>query len=66
MKLTEEDAEKLLEAIRILNHESIGDFIYTIRDRIPEGWTGSSWEHPSVVAYGKACSIVALLADKYR
>jgi hypothetical protein len=41
----------------LLDDESVGDFIYSIRDRAGESgepFEGSSWDHPRVRAYSDA------------
>lgn len=44
---------ELLTALRTLDEESIGDFVYTIRDREGLGWDG-----PRVVAWDHAAQII--------
>ena len=48
------------EALRVLMRESLGDFIYTIRERVLEDGTfkGSTWDHPRVRAWGEACKAI--------
>lgn len=67
MKLTHEDAEKVIAACVVLEAAHIGDFIYSIRERcmmdVPAGV--STWEAPRVKAFGAACVTVAEIAKKY-
>jgi len=46
----------LKEAIKILvEDESIGDFIYNIRERaLDSEFEGNSWDHPRVIRYSNA------------
>lgn len=53
--------DDLLWALRVLVKEGVGDFVYTMRERVvndPE-WTGVSWDHPRVKAWSDASQIVA-------
>lgn len=65
--MTNEDANRLLEACRILDRLGVEDFIYAIRDRysgtVPDNV--SSWEAPSVKAWGTACTTIGELVKKY-
>lgn len=58
--MEEPTREELLSACRTLVKESLGDWIYDVRDRRDrdDGFVGDSWDHPSVVAFGKACRII--------
>jgi hypothetical protein len=45
------------EAIKVLlDEESIGDYIYTVRERAGNDatFTGNSWDHPRVTRYQEA------------
>lgn len=57
----ERDGE-LIEALRIVNKlNNLGDCVYQVRERVIElndGFTGSSWGHPNVIAYGKAVEVI--------
>lgn len=44
---------ELLAALRTLDEESIGDFVYTIREREGLGWDG-----PRVVAWSHAAQTI--------
>jgi hypothetical protein len=47
----------LIAAIRMVNHyHNLSDAIYDVRERHghDDGYTGDSWEHPKVLAFGKA------------
>ncbi len=44
---------ELLVALKTLDDESIGDFIYNIREKEGLGWDG-----PRVAAWGKACTVI--------
>jgi len=49
------------EAIKILVEEfSIGDYVYDVRERAggTEGHTGSSWEHPKVLRFSEAVTVL--------
>lgn len=65
MKMTHEDAEKIIAACVVLEAAHIGDFIYQIRERVGPEWKGSTWEAPKVKAFGAACVTVAEIAKKY-
>lgn len=61
--------EDLKSAILDLDEESVGDFVYTIRERVdmselPKG--ASSWDHPRVVAWGDAAAVLAKYAKELR
>lgn len=43
----------LLGALKILDEEGLGDWIYDIRERELRGWDG-----PRVKAFGKACGTI--------
>jgi hypothetical protein len=57
----------LFEACRVLDRLGVGDFIYNVRERhldeVPDGV--SSWEAPSVKAWGAACMLISELVKKY-
>lgn len=53
--------QELLDALRVVvDDESLGDFIYSVRERTheDEDWTGSSWDHPRTVAFGEAVDVL--------
>ena len=53
--------DELLTALRVLVAESVGDFTYTIRDRVlgDPDWTGdSTWDHPRVKAWSDASQTI--------
>lgn len=57
---------ELDEALKVLLiDESIGDFIYTIRDRVASdpAFPGETWEHPRVKAFSDAVEKLRELRD---
>lgn len=52
--------DELLWALRVLVKESVGDFVYTMRERVLDDpdFTGNSWDHPRVADWGKASTII--------
>lgn len=49
--------ERITTAIRTINeYHNLGDQVYDVRDNHggDDGFTGNSWEHPKVKAYGEA------------
>lgn len=55
-------AEKLRALIQTVNHyHNLGDAIYDVRSRhgSDDGFEGDSWQHPKVIAYGKAVEELA-------
>lgn len=54
----EDNATQIIASIRTINAlHNLGDAIYAVRDRVAEddpGFTGNSWDHPSVKLYSKA------------
>lgn len=68
MQMTHEDEAKVIEACKTLAREHIGDFVYTIRERLKEGEIPagkSAWEAERVKEYSRACVIVLEIAMKY-
>lgn len=62
------DAPRMLEALRLLSKESLGDWGYSVRDDAAEsgdGWKGDSWSHPRVVSWGLACKLTNELVKKH-
>lgn len=53
--------DDLLWALRVLVNENVGEFVYAMRERALDDpdWTGNSWDHPRVAAWGKASEIIA-------
>jgi hypothetical protein len=58
-----DEAEKELEAIRkaceALANNSIGDYVYDVRDRELKGWDG-----PRVTAWGSASQLITTIAKE--
>lgn len=57
--------DELVAALKTINKlHPLGDAVYDVRasnggdDVGGEPFTGNSWEHPTVIAYGEACSVV--------
>ena len=48
---------ELSYALRVLLDESIGDQVYSVRDRELKGWEG-----PRVTAYSQACGVIGKYA----
>lgn len=59
-EVSREDAFALLAAARELDRQSIGDFVYNIRDCELKGWEG-----PRVTAWGEASATLARIVKKY-
>lgn len=62
------DATKMLEALRLLSREELGDWVYSVRDSASEsgdGWAWDRWDHPRVKSWGKACKLTAELVKKH-
>lgn len=60
---------ELLEAMKTIDRlNPLGDAIYQVRSRAAEsgdGFEGNTWEHPDVIAYGKAVETVkAAIAEE--
>lgn len=55
------EVEAIEKACGILHRESIEDDVYRVRDRVAEdaAFTGNTWEHPRVVAFGQAAQVIA-------
>lgn len=53
--------QELLVALRVFVAEEIGDFVYTMRERVLDdpSFTGNSWDHPRVKAWSDASRVVA-------
>lgn len=58
--LVDDGRADLVAALKtLLVDESIGDFVYTIRDRAAgDGFVGDSWHHPRVLAYSRAIEVL--------
>lgn len=52
--------QDLLWALRVLVKESVGDFVYTMRERVlgDPDFRGNSWDHPRVKAWSDASRII--------
>jgi hypothetical protein len=62
------DAPRMLEALRLLSREALGDWVYDVRDNASEsgdGWAGDRWDHPRVKSWSKACELTAELVKKH-
>ena len=59
------DAPRMLEALRLLSKESLGDWVYEIRDKVIESDFENTWDHPRVVSWGRACELTAELVKKH-
>lgn len=61
-----EELAAVERACRTLETESIVDGVYDVRDRAAEdrSFTGNTWEHPRVVAYGAAAQVIADIAKE--
>ncbi len=64
MTVTEQE---LLWALRVFVAENIGDFVYTMRERVLDdpNFTGVSWEHPRVKAWSDASQIVTQYVSEH-
>ena len=51
--------EDAIAALRLLNQEGLGDFIYAIRENELEGWSG-----PRVINWGKAVEATRLVLER--
>lgn len=62
-----QDAKDLLDAARTLVKQNVGDYIYSVRERALEEVSGamSTWEAPSVKAWGAACATLERIVKKY-
>ena len=60
------EVEAIEKACRTLEAESIGDGVYDVRDRAASdtSFTGNTWEHPRVVAYGEAAQVISNIAKE--
>lgn len=60
------ELEAIRKAARVLHAESVGDAVYDVRDRAAgdREFTGNTWEHPRVVAYGEACAVISNIAKE--
>ena len=65
LDMGKQDAKDLLEAVRVLLKENIEDYAYVVRERASDVPGMSSWEAPSVVDFGIACSTLGRIVKKY-
>lgn len=66
VRAAREEVAALKRAATVLEAESIGDFVYEVRDRAAAdaSFTGNTWEHPRVVAYGEAAQVISEIAKE--
>lgn len=60
--------QELLQALRVLVSESLGDFTYSIRERVlgDPNWTGdNTWDHPRVIAWSDASQTIARYVNEH-
>jgi predicted outer membrane protein len=60
------EVEAIEKACRVLEAEGVGDHVYRVRDHAASdaAFTGNTWEHPRVVAYGEAAQVVTNIAKE--
>jgi len=60
------EVEAIQKAATVLEAEDVGGAVYTVRDRAAEdtSFTGNTWEHPRVVAYGEAAQVITNIAKE--
>lgn len=58
--------ERVEKACRTLDAEGIEDGVYDVRGRAAAdaSFTGNTWEHPRVVAYGEAAQLITKIAKE--
>jgi hypothetical protein len=59
--MSEPTRDELLAACRVLVAESLGDWVYSVRDRALQDdptYFGISWQHPRVKAFSDAAEVI--------
>lgn len=61
---SEAEVEAIEKAAKDLDRMAVGDFTYAIRDRAAsdKAFTGNTWEHPNVKAWGDASVLMGVIA----
>lgn len=60
------ELEAIRKAAKALDRLHVGDYTYRIRDRAAEdiSFTGNTWEHPDVKAWGAASVLLGAIAKE--
>lgn len=58
------ELEAIEKAARVLAAEGVDDAVYNVRDRAAAdaSFSGNTWEHPRVLAYGEAAQLFVNIA----
>lgn len=61
-----EEVEAIEKAATVLHREDVAGFVYNVRERAASDrfYTGNTWEHPRVVAYGEAAQVIDTIAKE--